>query len=111
MQIIPFTNEPIQKFNTQLDNAIYIFRVLYNSRGDYWTIDIHDANDNLLAAGIKLVLGANLVKAYRLNITALIAVNNSDNQKDPGSEAILGTDVFIYYLNNADIIAFRSSLT
>lgn len=108
MQVLPLTTEPIQIFEVQLDNIIYKFRVIYNTRGDYWTFDISNANDEPLAAGIKIVLGVDLIRAYRLDMGSLIAVNISDNQEDPGSQAALGTDVLLYHLNSTDFDELRS---
>ena len=62
--IIPFRNLPAFKETVVLDGETFIFSFQYNTRGDYWTMDISDKNQVLLMAGLKVVLGYELIQRY-----------------------------------------------
>lgn len=60
---LPLINNPEETFNISIFNTIYIFRQLWNENG-FWTIDIKDANSNIIVSGIKLITQEFLLHQY-----------------------------------------------
>ena len=53
---IPMKDSPCFSESVTLDNNEYRLRFTWNTRGAFWAMDISDANDNLLLAGVRLVI-------------------------------------------------------
>lgn len=63
--IIPFFNNfAAFKETIVLESSSYVFQYNYNSRGDYWTMTISDTEDNILIAGVKVVLDYELITSW-----------------------------------------------
>lgn len=60
---LPLTNNPEESFNISINNIIYNFKQLWNTIG-FWTIDIKDADGNILVLGVKLIVQENILKQY-----------------------------------------------
>lgn len=66
MIIIPFVNYPAYTEDILIDEFNYRFRFVWNNRGQFWTLSILNANENIeIINGIKLVLNYELLKQYR----------------------------------------------
>lgn len=88
-----------------LEDTLYLFFFRHSARDDRWYLDIHDADDNLLATGIKLVTHMNLLEPFsdprlptgELNATrivgALLPVTDTD----------LGNSVSIEYMERSEL--------
>ena len=84
MVIIPFTNYPAISKDITLDGEDYRFKFIWNTRGEYWTLTILDTEGVVKLAGIKLVLGYELINSYsHLDIPPgqLYVVDLDDNNK------------------------------
>lgn len=51
--------------HTSLDGIRYRFKFAYNASADSWFMDIRDATDTVMVAGIRLVLGVDLLEPYK----------------------------------------------
>lgn len=60
---LPLTNNPEESFNISIFETIYLCRQLWNENG-FWTLDIKDANGNILVCGVKLVAQEYLLSQY-----------------------------------------------
>lgn len=60
MKEITFFNLVAFTQTINLNNKNFIFKILWNSRGKYYTLSIYDIDETLLIAGIKLVLNIDL---------------------------------------------------
>lgn len=64
MQIIPFLNLPAFEEQLTLDNTAYKLFLFWNTRGEYWSLTFKDVEDNILVAGIRIILGAELLQKH-----------------------------------------------
>jgi len=91
---IPLTTDPSQTFQVDLEGTVFTFRVIFNTRKQMWTMDIADADGVELVSGIPLLLGANMVNQFNLDIGALVMVEDGDTGLDAGPDD-LGTRVLL----------------
>lgn len=108
---IPFApGVPRQRFSTVLDGIEYIFDAYWNGRAHAWFFDLYDAEEDLIRAGIKIVLGALLGRRTadaRFPAGAFIA----DDLSREGRDATLndlgtrddGARVVVMYFSPADL--------
>ena len=61
---IPFKSTPAFKEEILLDNIPYILEFTFNSRGDFWVLNIYSVDETLLIAGIKLVINYELISQF-----------------------------------------------
>ena len=61
--MITFTSSPDQTFSATIDGELYTFQAVYNGNYDFWSMYISQ-NDEVLAAGIKLVTKTPLTDQY-----------------------------------------------
>ena len=54
---IRFIDAPRWRQDVQLDGAVYTLAAAWNTRMDAWTLDIESSDGEVLARGIRLVLG------------------------------------------------------
>lgn len=64
MKEITFFDTPSFKQTITLDNKDFILLIYWNSRGEHYTLSVYDINENLLVAGIRLVLNIELFGNY-----------------------------------------------
>lgn len=99
---LPFVpSVPSYRVSTVLDEVEYILDVRWNARDGAWYFDLYDADEDLIRAGIKVVLGTLLGRRcadLRFPGGAIIA---DDTSRD-GREATLddiGTRVVVMYFD------------
>jgi hypothetical protein len=63
--VIPFQDFPAFFESVELDDVLLLLRFAWNAIGEYWTVDIFDEDKVAMVAGIKLVLGYDLIGRYR----------------------------------------------
>lgn len=100
--LIPLTNIP-QTFEIQLNGISYNLTTRFNDQDDAgWVIDLADANNVPLFAGLPLVTGGNLLDGLEyLGIGGELWVyTNGDTNAVPTVDN-LGTDCNLYFLSNA----------
>jgi hypothetical protein len=61
---IPFIKYPCFSEEIIIDNIPLRFSFNWNDRGEYWTLEILDANNIIIASGIKIVLEYPLIEYY-----------------------------------------------
>jgi len=64
MTSLPFTLNPEEFFQIVIFENLYNMRQLWNTGGQYWTLDINDESNNTLVSGVKLVSGIFLLTQY-----------------------------------------------
>ncbi len=77
---------PAYDFEVELEGALYRFDLHWNARDGAWFLALYDATENLLVAGRKVVLGANLLGRSAdpaLPPGALLIVDTSGANEDP----------------------------
>lgn len=100
---LPITNDPAQEFITQLGDRKFSFEIKYNDVSRVWTMDIADPISNLpILLGLPLILGANLLEPYNLNIGGLGAFDTTSLAADATAED-MGTRVKIYWWTDDEI--------
>lgn len=57
MITIPMINAPYFKFSTVLTENEYLLNFRWNTRAEFWTMDIYDLEEVPIILGIKLVIG------------------------------------------------------
>ena len=78
--------EPAQSLRVELEGELYNFRITYNERLGAWSLDLSDVDAVALASGILLVVGADLLNAYNLNIGGLFMVEIGTTGGDAGAD-------------------------
>lgn len=98
---IPLTNAPAQEFSITIGDNTYGLRVIFNSRGGFWSLNI--AQDNLpIVNGIGLLGGVDIVKQYPINISNVFIVNLDDDTQDATVDN-LGTTCKLLVLTDAEL--------
>jgi hypothetical protein len=64
MREIIFKNLPSFRQELTLDGTPYIIDFDYNSRGQYWSLNWYDRDQNPIRMGLKLVTGTELLEQY-----------------------------------------------
>lgn len=94
---MPLTSDPSQTFTTQLGSVKYYFEVKFNSRNEVWTLDLYDdASRDVIALGLPIVLGQDLLEPYNFGIGSLVALDANAQGQDAGADD-LGARVFLYW--------------
>lgn len=78
-------NVSSQTFDITLNDIAYTLTANWNSRSEFWTLDIIDENGVNLLIGLCLKLGARLLRAFNFGIGELIVVDDTST----GTEASL----------------------
>lgn len=97
MASLPLTLNPEESFQIVIFNVLYNMRQLWNTAGEYWILDIRDADGNALALGVKLVTGIFLLSQYPgirfdLKSDSLLADPTRDDLTD-----------FVFEITNKDV--------
>ncbi len=101
---IPLTSDPSQTFTVELESNVYKFDVIYNQRLDAWSFTLSDADDNILLAGVPLLIGPDLLKQFNLEIGALVVWDDEDKLIDANGDIDdLGTRVILAHYTEAEI--------
>lgn len=77
MLYLPLTNNPEETFNISILETIYLFRQLWNDNG-FWTLDIKDADGNILVLGVKIITQEHLLRQYPQLRFDLLSANAAD---------------------------------
>jgi hypothetical protein len=64
ISIIPFFDFSAFTQEISLDNVPYMLSFTWNNRGEFWAMSISDKEQNTLVAGIKLVIGIELLRKF-----------------------------------------------
>lgn len=96
---IPFTSEGAQRFVVQLGSTKYDFVINYNEISQTWILDIYDPVTGVLIVGtVALVIGADLLMPFNLNMGSLYAQAEDASGLDAGPND-LGVRVNVYWFS------------
>lgn len=113
---IPFTSDPWRRFSTALNGVEYSFDTRFNERNRVWYFDLGlESTGEVLAAGIPILLGCDLLAPYALGIGSMVAYDlgsaaapetagTFQQAVDAGPED-LGTRVIVLYIAPGEVIA------
>lgn len=116
MLTIPFTSDTWRSFSTALGGTEYTFEQRYNERNGVWYFDLsRTATGEILAAGVPILIGCDLLAPYALGIGSMLAVDLAASPQeeaagtlpqstDAGAED-LGTRVIVVYIAPGEVIA------
>jgi hypothetical protein len=101
--VLPVTPEaPRYEFSCTLEGRTFSFEFAWNERSEAWFLTVRDADGVDLAAGRRVVLGANLLgrsASAALPPGMLLAVDTSGANTDTGRDD-LGSRVKIVYVES-----------
>lgn len=85
MVAIPFSDTASFTQEVTLDGTPFNLKLVFNTRGEFWTLSISDVENVVIVSGIKLVLDFALLTAYQ-HIVALppgnLIVNDPSGNRD-----------------------------
>lgn len=91
---------PHYSFKCALEGKTYSFEFLWNDRDGAWYMQIGDAQENLLAGNMRVVLGKFFTARYRdtnLPPGQFVCQDTSGQDVDPGLEDLGGRVQVLYY--------------
>jgi len=97
--IIPLTSGPFQEFKVPLDNVDYNFRIQWNERSEFWTLDILNSARTLIVGGLVLRSNYSILDQYAnedLPQGNLKVLDQGGSGIDPTSDD-LGDRVVLFY--------------
>ncbi len=92
---------------TQLEGVEYLFTFLWSDREGCWYVELGDQDGNPIASGVRLVLGASLLRRFtdtRLPPGLLTLVDYTGTGFDLASPGDLGVGYQLMYLTSDDPI-------
>lgn len=97
---IPLNSNPEQIFSVRLNGISYDLRIIYNLRGNLWTMSIN--SEELSLEGIALVSGVNLLKAFNTQLPPMYLVNIDNPKSDPNNDN-LGSSARLFLVTEEEI--------
>ena len=95
---IPITaDSPSQEISIVLNEISYGLTAKWNTRAQFWTLDIADENDVTLISNIALKIGVDLLEPFNLGMGSIYAYNLAEDGVEM-SLSNAGTDVVLAYL-------------
>jgi hypothetical protein len=97
------SDAPHYDFSLMLEGRRFKIELRWNERSGAWFLSLYDAADELLAAGRRVVLGADLrgrARDARLPPGPIMAVDSSGRNQDAG-RMDLGVRVKLVYLESS----------
>jgi hypothetical protein len=82
---LSLTNSHEESFSSSIDDILYNFNQRWNTKGQFWVLDISDSDGNSLAFGVKIVAQLDLLALYPHIPFEL----RSENEFDPGRNDLL----------------------
>ena len=103
---IPVVDAPNQRLSVAIGNKDIVLDLKYNTSFDYWIMDVWNRK-KLLVAGIKLVLGVDLLYRYNLNIGSitLLHITSKHEVKEPNRYNLVNGDIkmFAFWRENVTV--------
>lgn len=97
---LPVRNDlPSYDFQIVLDGVFVTLGFTFNSRANYWLMDIYDANDNAIVVGIKLVSSWLLTNRFKMDGLPqgdFFIIDTTGNNEDPTQEDFGTTKLLMY---------------
>lgn len=99
------TDIPAYDFSLALEGVNYYFSFEWNERGQFWTMDILDQDQNYLVAGVRMVSGIDLLSRFKntkLPPGIFILNDTSSKGRDP-SFFNFGTEIIMFYRESTTV--------
>jgi hypothetical protein len=103
--IIPTQSLPAFSFEIALEGSTYRLAFIWNTRHEYWTMDLKDRQGNILIGGIKLVINYEILFRYRRGDVppgAIVPLDITGRLERIGRND-LGTNVKLIYLTADEV--------
>lgn len=107
LQAVERTTLAAFRFRSRLEGTTFRFFCSFNTRGDFWTLDIASADGDQLVAGYKLTAGEDILQQLadaRLPPGTLVVVDTTGGDLDP-RRTDLGDGVRLVYTTEAEVAA------
>ena len=88
---------PAQSFSIVLNDVGYNMSAKWNSRAEFWTLDIADEDGTVILSNIALRAGLDLLAPFNLGMGSLHVYDVSETGKEATLNNI-GTDVVLVYM-------------
>ena len=107
---IPLTSDGEQIFSMVLDDILFDFRILYNSRANdnngLWQMDI-SAGEISIINGAALVIGVDVMLPYNVGPSNLYMLNVTGSNADATKDN-LGSGVKLFQLTDEEVLDVSS---
>ena len=111
MNTIPLEKIPSQTFRVSLENVFYRFRVRWNKRQQYFSLDILSDESVPLLYGQPMLKGSNIIEAFsELPIGGLFMLTIGDDVGEATLDNI-GESVVLVHLTQEEVEAVKSGET
>lgn len=101
--MLPTSNDPAQSFVTQLGSVKYQFDICWNDRAGVWNMDMTIASTQTpILQGVPLLLGADLLADYNLNMGSMIVVDEMGTSTDATVDD-LGNRINVYWFSPDEV--------
>lgn len=85
--IVPMDNSfPWFKFKITLSGVIYVMSFRFNTRSNSWYLDILDSSNQVIIAGLAILIDRNLLGQYRtfaVPVGTLFATDDTGKELEP----------------------------
>ena len=100
--------EGFYRFSTTLESVDYIFDVRWNDRDSAWYFDLLDADENMIRAGCKIILGASPGRrsAHADFPSGAFVVEDTSGEGVEATYEDLGVRVVMRYYTAAEVLSF-----
>ncbi len=96
-KIIPLQpNNPAYTFVIVLNDVTYNISIRWNTRAQFYTLDLADQDGNMIQADIALKAGLDLLEPFALGIGSLFVVDMT-NRGLEATPITVGSDVLLVY--------------
>lgn len=104
------------RWQTKLEGVVYGFRMSWNSRGAFWTLDIFSASGSTILRGLRVTTGVDLLAPFttREFPPGQLYVVDSAGMSEPGRNSWRVSHNLVYKTKaevDADALLFGSSST
>lgn len=99
------TDIPAYDFSLTLEGVIYFFSFEWNERGQYWSMDILDQDQNHLVAGVRMTVNVDLLGRFKntsLPPGTFLLLDSSGKNLDP-TAINFGTVVELFYIESTGV--------
>ena len=100
IEIPILANISTQRFDISLNDIAYSLAVKWNSRSEFWTLDITNEDGLVLLTGLCLKLGSRLLRPFNLDIGEIIVIDDTSTGTEASLANISVSTRVIYFTPN-----------
>jgi len=107
MIIIPFQESPSFTQEITIDGVVYMFEFNWNSRGEFWSMDVFDRDQLPLVLGVRMVIFHELIQQYvdkGLPPGELYIIDPSGDMNEVNKDDLL-TRAYILYFGEDELVS------